>query len=192
MTLLKRDFFNRNPLEVAPELLGKILVRKVENNIISGRIVEVEAYLGFIDEAAHSFIGKTKRNNSLFGEPGCAYVHRIHMQHCLDVVTCEVDDPGSVLIRALEPIEGIEIMKIFRDKDNLKDLTNGPGKLCQALNITKSLDGIDMKDSSSELYLIDDGYKSGKIKKSKRIGISKAKEHEWRVYIENNNFISKK
>jgi len=186
MKILTKSFYNRSALEVASELLGKILVHKFNNQIISGRIVEVEAYLADLDEAAHSFKGETNRTKSLFSRPGIAYIYSIHQQVCFDVV-CTT--PTSVLIRALEPIEGIKLMKQNRGKENLRDLTSGPGKLCKALGITKAHDGIDLV--GSEIYIIDDGFKADEIIKSKRIGISKAQHHEFRFSIKS-DFLSKK
>lgn len=192
MKILNKAFFERSPLLVAPDLLGKILVRKCNSQVISGRIVEVEAYLAFSDEAAHGYRGKTKRNTSLFKEPGHSYVHSIHMQNCLDIVTEKADVPSSVLIRALEPLEGIELMKEFRKKENIRDLTTGPGKLTQALQITKEFDGVDITDSNSLLWVIDDGFPQKNIVQGKRIGISKAKDSEYRFYIKESSYISKK
>lgn len=180
--VLSQKFFNRSPLLVAPELLGKILLRKINNLKISGRITEVEAYLATGDESAHGYHGKTKRNASLFKNAGHAYVHRIHMQHCLDVVTEQEDTPGSLLIRALHPISGIEEMKITRNKEKVKDLTNGPGKICQALRIDMTLDGVDMTNPNSQLQILDDGYIASNIQKDKRIGISKSKDLDYRFY----------
>lgn len=180
MRLLRADFYNRSPLAVAPDLLGKILVRKLNGSTISGRIVEVEAYVAFIDEAAHSFIGKTKRNTSLFLPAGHAYVHRIHMQHCLDIVVEKADIPSSVLIRALEPIDGIDMMRKFRGKEGLVDLTSGPGKLSQALRITTELDGIDITEPNSVISIIDDGFIPQEIISGKRVGLSKAQDASYR------------
>ena len=191
MKILPRSFYNRNPLEVAEDLVGKILVRRLNKNIITGRIVEVEAYLAFIDEAAHSFRGKTKSNQSLFGEPGKAYIHSMHMQNCLDVVTEEVGIPSSILIRALEPLEGIELMKEFRHKDPLKDLTSGPGKLSQAMNISKDFNGIDLTDVSLPLNIYDDDFSYQKINKGKRIGISKAVDSEYRFFVKDSILFQK-
>ncbi|MFS8130823.1 MAG: DNA-3-methyladenine glycosylase [Candidatus Dojkabacteria bacterium] len=190
MKTLLRPFYNRSALLVAPELLGKVLVHKFDGQTITGRIVEVEAYLADQDEAAHSFKGETKRTKSLFTKPGVAYLYSIHQQVCFDVV-CNV--PTSVLIRALDPIEGIEFMKTARVKENLKDLTSGPGKLTKALGITKSLDGIDLTSEDSELFLIDDGFKLDEtlILKNKRIGISKAKNFDYRFFIES-QYLSRK
>ncbi len=192
MRVLGKSFYNRDPLLVAPDLLGKVLVRKLNNKIISGRIVEVEAYLAFTDEAAHGFVGKTARNSSLFKSAGHAYVYSIHIYNCLDFVTQDIDVPSSVLIRALEPLEGIEFMKKFRNKENLKDLTSGPGKLCQALQITKEFDGVDITNSNLNLYVVDDEFSYGETTSGKRIGISKAKDDNFRFYVKNSLYVLKK
>lgn len=192
MKILPYSFYNRDSALVGVELLGKILVRNLGGLILSGRIVEVEAYLPFTDPAAHSYRGKTKRTESLFKDAGSVYVYQIHMQHCMDVVTDTIDIPGSVLIRAIEPIEGIEKMKEFRGKEKLTDLTSGPGKLCKALNITKELDGVNMLQENSPLYIIDDGSKvSSGVIKGPRIGISKAVEHELRFFVKDSKYISR-
>ena len=192
MKVLTRAFYSRSPLDVAPELLGKILVRRLNGQTLSGRIVETEAYLAADDAAAHSAKGRTKSNASLFLPAGHAYVHTIHMQHCLDVVTETIDVPGSVLIRAIEPISGIEQMQKLRGKEHLRDLTSGPGKLCQSLAITRELDGIDITEGDSPIMIVDDGSALSEITRSGRIGISKATEYDYRFYIAGNPFISKK
>lgn len=192
MKLVPRSFYNRSSLQVAPELLGKILIRKFSNQIISGRIVETEAYLAFGDAASHAFKGKTKRNASLFKKAGHAYVHSIHMQQCLDIVTDSEDTPSSVLIRALEPLEGITIMRSLRNKEKITELTSGPGKLTQALNISKNFDGADVTTTTSNLYVISDGYQVSSIVAKKRIGISKATEFDYRFYVQDSTFVSKK
>lgn len=138
------------------------------------------------DEAAHGHKGLTKRNASLFLSAGHAYVHRIHMQHCLDVVTEEKGTPSSVLIRVLQPLKGIEQMKLSRNKEKLEDLTSGPGKLCQALRIDMSLDGIVMTDKTSPLQILNDGYSVSSLQTSKRIGISKSQDFEYRFFIKRN------
>ncbi|MEP7103379.1 MAG: DNA-3-methyladenine glycosylase [Candidatus Dojkabacteria bacterium] len=198
MQILNQSFYNRNAIRLAPELLGKVLVRNLNGQIISGRIVEVEAYLANQDEAAHAFKGETKRNKSLFSKPGNSYIYSIHTHFCLDVVA---EVPTSVLIRALEPIDGIDKMKELRNlsaealaKADEKSLTSGPGKLCKALGITKELDGIDLTSEKSEIYIMDDGFKlpESKIIKTKRVGISKAKEFDYRFYIKENKFVSRK
>jgi DNA-3-methyladenine glycosylase len=192
MTILSSTFFDRSPLDVAPQLLGKILVRRLDGLTISGRIVEVEAYLAGDDPASHAYQGMTKRNTSLYKSAGHAYIYRIHTQHCLDLVTEKVNVPTSVLIRALEPIEGIDIMQKLRGRKKLTDLTTGPGKICQALSLTKVLDGIDVTSPNSPLTVCDDGSQPEHITKSTRIGISKAKEMELRFLIADSPFISKR
>ena len=192
MTLLTNSFFDRSPLKVAQDLLGKILVRKIDGQIISGRIVETESYLAFVDEAAHSFKGRTKSNGSVFKGPGTIYIHSMHMQNCIDIVTEKEGVPSGVLIRALEPLEGIELMKKFRQKENLKDLTSGPGKLCRALNITKEFDGGNISNEDSNILIYDDGFKVQSQTNAKRIGLSKAVDSEYRFYITGNQFVSNK
>lgn len=186
MTVIPPSFFNRSPLLVAPDLLGKILLRTHQDMQITGRITEVEAYVAADDEAAHGHKGLTKRNASLFLSAGHAYVHRIHMQHCLDVVTEEKGTPSSVLIRVLHPIKGIEQMKLSRNKEKLEDLTSGPGKLCQALSIGMELDGVNMTDKNSPLQVLDDCYSVSSFQTSKRIGISKSQDFEYRFFIHGN------
>jgi DNA-3-methyladenine glycosylase len=188
---INRDFYSRHPLITAPDLIGKILTRIYKNQKISGRIVEVEAYLGMKDPASHAFHGQTKRNASLYKSPGTAYVHTIHQQKCLDIVVEDINTPSSVLIRALEPMTGIKYMKSNRNQTNLMSLTSGPGKLTQALKIDLQYDGYDLTQPSSQLYIEEDGYIPEKIEFGPRIGISKAKELEYRFYIPNNPYLSK-
>lgn len=192
MVNISPNFFLRTPLEVAPDLLGKILVRKLDDEILSGRIVEVEAYLGSDDPASHAFKGKTLRNASLFQTGGHAYIYQTRHHFCLDIVTEVEHTPHSVLVRALEPLTGIEQMKLFRGKENLRDLTSGPGKLCQALQLTKAQDGISMTDPNSELVIVDYGFHIGEMIQTTRVGISKAKDNPWRWYVKDNPFVSRK
>jgi DNA-3-methyladenine glycosylase len=190
---LPREFYSRNSPEVAKALLGKLLVRKVNGIKLIGRIVETEAYLGLEDEAAHSFIGETTRNRILFGEAGYTYVHSIHRYHCIDIVAGQPNLPVSVLIRAVEPIESIELMKQNRNTTDEKNLTNGPGKLCQAFGITRIMNGIDVTDDSSEIviYESDLNVTDDAIITSSRIGISKAKDLPLRFYIGSSSYVSK-
>ena len=192
MTLLKKYFYQRDPVIVAKDLLGKLLVRKIGPNLLIGKIVETEAYLAYNDLASHSVRGKTKATSSLYLAGGHAYIHRIHKYHCFDVVCGAENSGGSVLIRALEPIEGIEIMKSFRNQDNLNKLSNGPGKLCSALNINKSLDGIDLTRATSELHICESNDSHIiDVSSSTRIGISKATELELRFYITDSVYTSR-
>lgn len=184
-SVLPRSFYETDAPLVAKELLGKLLVRRLDNNLLVGRIVETEAYLGKDDPAAHSFIGQTARNSVLFGEAGHAYVHAMRQHYLMDIVAEFVNEPGSVLLRAIEPIESIDVMKETRRSADIKSLTNGPAKLCQALQIDKRFNGVDVTTSRSELFVCDDGYvvRSEDIIESKRIGISKATELLLRFYI---------
>jgi DNA-3-methyladenine glycosylase len=192
MSVLPREFYQRDPKIVAQELLGKLLVRELDDKRISGIIVETEAYLADNDEAAHAFKGKTNRNKSLFLDGGHAYVYRIHAQHCLDAVCQTEGVGGSVLIRAVEPVAGIEIMQRLRGVDELLKLTTGPGKLCKALAIDMSFDGADLTLPNSALKICTpDTNITHEIISSSRIGISKAKEHQLRFYIKHNKFISR-
>jgi DNA-3-methyladenine glycosylase len=144
MMALKLDFFNRNTLTVAKELLGKKLVRRFEGRTLSGLIAETEAYLGGDDSASHAFRGRTARNSILFGPAGRAYIYFVYgMHYMLNIVTEAEGVPCAVLLRAIKPLDGIELMETLRRKRG-KDLTNGPGKLCRAMAIDKSLNGWDL------------------------------------------------
>ena len=197
---LSRAFFARSPRRVARDLLGKVLVRpsKIPNSAdLTGRVVEVEAYLGERDPAAHAAAGHTRRNSVLFGPPGYAYVYFIYGNHyCLNV-SCEREGrAGGVLFRALEPLSGLEEMAASRgvelrsEKDLLK-LTRGPGRLCEAFSITRNRDnGSDLTSSSSNLWIGDDEHRAGRILVTPRIGITKAADKSLRYLLSGNRFVS--
>ena len=192
---LARSFYDRDPRVVGPELLGKVLVRRDGRKILSGRIVEVEAYLGSDDPAAHAFAGKTSRNAVLFGPPGCAYVYFIYGNHyCLNVSCLPDGVPGGILFRAVEPLEGIEEMLRLRGIDkgpDLTRLTSGPGRLAKAFGITRDRDnGKDLTSSRSDLFIADDGSAEPSILTSKRIGITRAADMLLRYAIAGNRFVS--
>lgn len=195
--MLVREFFDRDPRVVARELLGKVLVRRKGRCTVAGRIVETEAYLGTGDAAAHAAAGRTARNGVLFGPPGHAYVYFIYGNHyCLNVSCLPEGDAGCVLIRALEPIAGIEQMakargiEITRPKE-LRLVSSGPGRLAEALGITRERDnGKDLLDAASDLQLGDDGFRPGKIATTPRVGITKSTEHPYRFVIVENQFVS--
>lgn len=202
MKKLNRSFYEEDTIEVAKKLLGKILVHKIDRVEVMGRIVEVEAYVGATDKACHCYDNRrTERTEVMFGPPGYAYVYLIYgMYHCMNVVTESEGEGGAVLIRALEPIDGLRQMALNRygksldilNKRQLKNLTNGPGKLCRALNITKANYGDDL--TGDRLFIADDGYYSFNIEISKRINIDyaeDAKEFEWRFFIKGNSNVSK-
>lgn len=196
MSRLKTNFYHQPTLKVAKDLLGKFLVRKIGDKTLSGMIVETEAYFGFKDKASHASKGKTPRNAVMFDHGGLSYVYLIYgIYNCFNVTTEKIDFPAAVLIRALEPIEGINLMKKFRQTKVEKNLCAGPGKLCQALKITRDLSGLDLT-KSKKLWLEDRGViiKPNQIAKAKRIGVDYAGEYAhklWRFFLKNNKFVSK-
>jgi DNA-3-methyladenine glycosylase len=197
--LLDRNFFARDPRTVAPELLGKLLVRREEGKLLTGRIVETEAYLGKNDLAAHAAAGQTARNSVLFGPPGHAYVYFIYGNHyCLNVSCMPQGEAGCVLIRALEPLSGDKLMVRHRGlKTNVisgnrrRLLTSGPGRLCEAFGITRTRDnGKDLVDPDSDLTLMDDRSRPEQIAVTPRVGITKAAEYKLRYLIVGNQFVT--
>ena len=193
--ILARCFYDRDPRLVGPDLLGKILVRREGRKRLIGRIVEVEAYLGSDDPAAHASIGKTKRNAVLFGPPGFAYVYFIYGNHyCLNVSSLPDGTPGGILFRALEPLGGIKEMFKLRelDKDSdLRLLTSGPGRLAEAFGITRERDnGKDLTSAKSDLYIADDDTPPPRVLTTKRIGITKAADMPLRYIVAGNRFVS--
>ena len=185
---LTREFFNRDTKLVAKELLGKYLVRQSNKGIIVGKIIEVEAYLGINDKACHSYDSKmTERTKVMYEEPGTLYVYFVYgMYYCLNVITEPKGIPCAVLIRQLFPIDGIELMKKNRNikiGKNFKNLCDGPGKLCMAMNITKEkLDGSDSCKIDAKLYFTEgEEVKDKEIILNKRIGIDYAEEDKDRL-----------
>jgi len=203
VTLLKAEFFDRDPRQVARALLGKLLVRKTPRGILAGRIVETEAYLGQGDAAAHAASGWTQRNSVLFGPPGHAYVYFIYGSHyCMNVSCLPNGVPGGVLFRALEPVAGIEQMSQARGIELakgadlqrislLKKLSSGPGRLSEALAITRDRDnGKNLANARSDLRIVDDGYRVRRVTVTPRIGIVKSAERPLRYFIAGNPFVS--
>jgi DNA-3-methyladenine glycosylase len=183
--LLQRKFYSRSPDIVARALLGKLLIRHRKGERLTGRIIEVEAYLGLGDPASHAARGLTPSNAVIFGPPGHAYVYFIYgMYDCLNVSAHLKGEAGGVLIRALDPIDGIETMARLRGLSrNAKPklLTGGPGRLCQALEITrKNGNALDFTSPGSPIQIADDGTPPGEIRITPRIGISKAAERPLR------------
>ena len=185
---LTRDFFVRDTKQVAKELLGKYLVRKTGKGVMIGKIVEVEAYLGPDDKASHSYnYKKTERTKVMYEKPGTIYVYLIYgMHHCLNVITEPEGMPAAVLIRKLYPISGTELMVENRKTivgRNFKNLVDGPGKLCMALNITKdNFNGIDSCSNDSKLFFsLGETVLNGNIFETKRIGIDYAEEDKDRL-----------
>lgn len=195
---LSKSFYCRDLLTVAKELLGKVLVKKNPKNLLTTRIVEVEAYNGDIDKAAHSYGRKTKRNMVMFNEGGYFYVYLSYgVHHCCNIVTGFKDKGTAVLIRAVEPLKGIDLMIKNRFGRNLKNdkeiinLTSGPGKVCKALGINRNHSGLDL--TGDKIFLIDQPKaKASEIGISKRIGITKSINYPWRFYITENQYLSRK
>jgi len=188
--LLGLDFYNRSTLVVARELLGCDIWFRNNDILFSGRIVETEAYIGMDDPACHAAVGKTARNAVMFGPAGISYVYFIYgMYNCLNVVTEADGFPAAVLIRAIEPIKGVGEMQRNRNKTRLRDLGSGPGKLCQALGITREHSGLDL--SGKKIWLTT-GSAPTNIVETTRIGISVGKEKPWRFYDADSIHVSKK
>jgi DNA-3-methyladenine glycosylase len=195
---LKKSFYRRELLDVARSLLGKILVKASGNKILAGKIVEVEAYHGDSDEAAHSYGGITKRNEIMFEAGSYLYVYFTYgAHHCCNVVTGKKGQGTAVLIRAVEPVEGIDCMirnrfvrKLKNDKE-IFNLTSGPGKVCQAFSIDRTHSGTDL--TGNEIFILNgEKIKSKDIGVSKRIGITRSVDLPWRFFIKNNPYLSRK
>lgn len=194
---LERSFYMRDALTVSRELVGKVLVHETSDGITKGRIVEIEAYKGDIDKAAHSYGRKrTERTEIQFGPGGYAYIYFIYGMHfCMNVVTGAKNSPEAILLRALEPLDGIALMEERRKTGRKSSLCNGPGKLCRAMGIDKSCYGLDL--CGNRLYVEDDGWEAGpgKVMTTKRINIDYAEEavdFPWRFILADSPYLSKR
>jgi len=191
---LPRTFYARSAVALAPDLLGKLLMRELNGELLIGRIVEVEAYLGAEDAASHAFRGPTPRNRSMFGPPCRAYVYLIYgVHHCLNIVTGPDRSGQAVLLRAIQPLAGIAPMRMMRGGAPDRDLTNGPGKLCQALGVDKQLDGHDLC-LGKKLWLEDAPRPAEAICAGPRVGVrgdDAALSRPWRYFLKDNPFISR-
>lgn len=196
MSRLPKKYYQQSTIKVAQQLLGSFLIRKIDNRKLIGKIVETEAYIGLNDKACHASCGMTKRNKVMFGPAGFWYVYIIYgIFNCLNIVTEKENHPSAVLIRGLEPVKGIDLMKKNRSKEELKDLCSGPGKLCQALKIDRSLNNSRAFGNNCRLW-IENGeiIKPSQIVAAKRIGVDYAgqwAEKKWRFYIKDNHFVSR-
>ncbi len=204
---MTKEFYIRDTAQVARDLLGKILVRKTAEGITKGMIVEAEAYYGELDPASHAYKGRrTPRNEAMWGPPSYAYVYFTYgMYYMLNVVTGKDGEARAVLIRAVEPLEGIELMRkrrkkkleslkfgVKNSKDDLRELTNGPAKLTQAFDITRKENKIDMINSDLKIEENRGGLQSSfTIVACPRIGIKQGTEKKLRFYIDENLFVSK-
>lgn len=190
LPICQKKFFERSTEIVAKDLLGAILVKIEENEILSGRIVEVEAYFGPGDPGSHAKNGPTKRSVVMFGPAGCAYVYFCYGMHYLfNVVTEEEGKAGAVLIRAAKPLTGMEIMKRRRNVHDLRKLLSGPARLTQAFGIDLSFNTLPLTKENG-LYIVKDEYIVRKIGTSARVGIPRVEGDEFRFFIEGLEFIS--
>lgn len=187
---LPPEFYNRSTLDVAHDLPGHILFHHTKDGMVAGRIVEVEAY-GPDDPANHAYKGKTFRNAAMFGPPGTAYIYKIYgIYWCFNAVTAPTNVGEAVLIRALEPVEGLEIMRSNRKGVNERLLCSGPGRLCQAMGIVGSANGHTL--NTEPLWIGGESLSNREIIMKPRIGISRAIDLEWRFYLANSPYISRK
>lgn len=196
MTRLPREFYDRDTLLVARELLGQRLVRLLNGERLVGRIVEVEAYIGETDQACHASCGRTARNAVMYGPPGHAYVYFIYgMHHCLNVVTEGEGFPAAVLIRALEPLAGVAAMRRLRQGRPDRELTNGPAKLCQALNIDRTFNGIDLCAPGPLFIEAGTPVNEAEVGTGPRVGVrgdEQALTAPWRFFVRSNPFVSRR
>jgi len=195
---LPREFYKPSAEIVAPELLGHYLLRSTPSGVCGGVIVETEAYLQN-DPACHAYVRETSRNKSMWGECGRAYVYLIYGYHfCFNAVCNETGIAEAVLIRAIEPTFGIEILQANRIATRERDLTNGPAKLCAAMNINRELDGVDICDSHSPLFIGENPDRNALLAQraptiqTTRIGLSKAEDWPLRWYLGGSEFVSKR
>ena len=193
---LPRSFYLQPTLKIAAQLPGKYLIRRLGKEKLVGRIVEVEAYLGSHDPASHAFRGKTRRNEVMFRTGGHAYVYFTYGMHfCFNIVTEQEGIGHAVLLRAIEPLQGVGVMQRHRRRghaeNSLVDLCNGPAKLCQAYGIARAQNGTDL--CGTEIWIAEDtpGHQGMTVARSTRIGISVGLEHKWRFYLSNCPFVSR-
>ncbi|MGB5288741.1 MAG: DNA-3-methyladenine glycosylase [Ignavibacteriaceae bacterium] len=195
---LKKKFYQRELLKVAKDLLGKIFVKYSTGKLLAGKIVEVEAYHGDFDQAAHSYSGITKRTEIMFEEGGYLYVYFTYgVHHCCNIVTGKKGQGTAVLIRALEPVNGINIMiknrfgRKLKNENEIFNLTSGPGKVCQAFGIDRTHSGIDL--TGEKIFILGNiRIPDKEIGISKRVGITRSTELPWRFFIKNNPYLSRK
>ena len=184
---LSRSFYSRSTLDVAYDLLGKVLIRRIGRQNLAGKIVETEAYVGGHDLACHASKGHTARTSVMFGPPGFAYVYMIYgFYFCLNVVTERLGYPAAVLIRAIEPLENVELMRQLRNNPEREtNIASGPGKLCMAMSIDKQLNGANLLGAT--IWIEDRKLDPGPIGASPRVGVDYAGEYKdkpWRFYVD--------
>jgi len=190
MRPLSKGFYERDPASVARGLLGKMLVRRTPAGIMSGMIVEAEAYYGRGDPASRASRGMAKLNWLMWERGGLAFIYMVHGNWLLNITASRKGEPGAVLIRAVEPIDGVELMRKNRDAP-LRFLTSGPGRLTKAMGITSELNGIDVTKGDAELTIIDSRRRTLRVGKSGRIGVKKDLKRKLRFFVVGNPYVSK-
>lgn len=192
--ILPASFYSRSTLEVLEDLIGLVLVCRSDEGLASGIIVEAEAYRGEDDPASYAFKGKTKRSEMLYGPPGRAFVCLTYgMHYLLNVVTEREGFPAGILIRALQPLEGLTLMMRRRHTEKILQLCSGPAKLCQALDVDYRLNGASLVSSASSLFIREkEGKGRGYLVWKPRVGIRQGEEKLWRAYLEGNPYVSLK
>ena len=192
---MNHSFFRQDTVELARKLLGSMLLHRTIEGVAAGMIVETEAYVGAIDKACHAWQNRSERTEIMYHDGGYAYVYFIYgMHHCFNVVTGPEGEGNAVLIRALEPVVGLELMRKRRQTNQLHNLCSGPGKVCQALGITKNEYGLDLCDPASPLRLKKYRYiPDEQTAASPRINVAYAEEAAawpWRFYVKDNAYVS--
>ena len=190
MKALSGRLYERDPSVVAEKLLGKRLIRKLNKEILEGIVVETEAYYGLDDPASRARHGLKNYNRLMWSEPGRAFIYNVHNNWMFNIIAHEPNEVGGVLIRAIEPTKGIDLMKRNRKVENLHDLTNGPGKLTKALKIDKGFNGVFVTSEESQIFIADNKMKI-EIGRSHRIGVKRDLPTDLRFFIEGNQFVSK-
>lgn len=190
MAVLPRKFYERDPMVVAKELLGKELVRRLDDEAMEGIIVETEAYYGLEDPASRAYHGPKIYNKLMWDEPGKVFIYNVHNNWMFNLVAHEPDRIGAVLIRAIEPTKGIEAMKKNRGIEDVFELANGPGKLTKALKIDKRLNGVSVTSRKSKVFVTDNKM-DFEVGNSYRIGVRKDLEKKLRFFIKGNRFVSR-
>ncbi len=188
---LSRDFYERDTATVARELLGKVFIHRTNEGLTSGKIVEVEAYFGKGDPASRASRKRTRLNEIMWWRGGLAFVYMVHANWLFNVTTEREGVPGAVLVRALEPLEGIKAMHERRGVSRERELTSGPGKLTRAMGITREHHGLDLTNSKGELTIIEDKPAQFKIGSSHRIGVSADLKRKLRFFVRGNPFVSR-
>ena len=188
---LPRSFYARSSTTVAPDLLGRVLVLRSANGRLAARIVETEAYEP-LDPASHAYRGRTGRNAVMFGRPGHLYVYFAYgMHHCMNTVTGKAGEGMAVLLRAAQPIEGVDVMRVRRGRESVRELCSGPAKLCQAFGVDRSFDGADLVRGRDLWIAEGTPVPRGLVVAGPRVGIRVGTEHAWRFSVANDPFVSR-